>query len=263
MNIPILLFHSVSDQASSIYRPWAITPKDFESHIAYLCDQGYQPLTIGQVAQIIRAGGVGLPGRPVVLTFDDGMADFLSGAVPILNKYQFPATLYIVTGNIGQSSKWLTDEGEQNRPMLSWDEITCLSGIEIGAHSHTHPQLDIVSLSKAREEILISKEILEQHLSSPVQTFAFPHGYHTSQLVNLVQDAGYTSACIVGHEMATDSSNVFSLPRIIVTSDVTTTKLGQYLQGIDLRQDNAWRKVLQITWRMVRKIKATTSKKLH
>ena len=255
MNIPILLYHSVSDQATTPYRPWSMPIAEFELHMACLLEQGYQPMTLSSLTQAIRSGSADLPKRPVVLTFDDGMADFLSGAVPILKKYQFPATLYVATGYVGETSRWMKMLGEQNRPMLSWDEIASLENVEIAAHSHTHRQLDIIPLSQAHDEILISKKTLEQQLGRLIHSFAFPHGYHTEKLLHMVKDAGFTSACIVGHRMATDTSDLFALPRIIITSDVTTKTLCQYLQGVGLRNNTILNRVEKKIWRIFRQIK--------
>jgi len=260
MNIPILLYHSVSDQANKLYQPWAISPQVFESHVAYLYRQGFQPMTVDAIVQAIHLKGAGMPARPVVLTFDDGMADFLSHAMPILKKYHFPATLFITTGYVGHTSSWLARRDEQLLPMLSWDEIASLDGICLGAHSHTHPQLDIIPLTQARDEICASKRLLEQQLGVPINTFAFPHGYHTQKLKELIKEEGYTSACIVEHSMATDTADVYALPRIIITSEVTTTVLKKYLQGVGLRREGAWRTILRTTWRIFRRIKGSTAR---
>jgi len=258
MNIPILLYHSVSDQASNLYKPWAISSQVFESHIAYLYNQGFQPMTVDAIAQALCSKGVGIPERPVAITFDDGMADFLIHAMPILRKYHFPSTLFITTAYVGYTSSWLARKDERLLPMLSWDEIASLDGVCLGAHSHTHPQLDIIPLSQARDEIGFSKRLLEQQLGFPINTFAFPHGYHTQKLKELVKEEGYTSACIVEHTMATAATDVYAIPRIIITSDVTTEMLEKYLQGVGLRKKNAWRTILRTTWRMLRRTKGST-----
>jgi peptidoglycan/xylan/chitin deacetylase (PgdA/CDA1 family) len=255
MNIPILLYHSISNEATSLYKSWAISPLEFDRHLDFLNKQGYQPITIKNVVDAIRCGGKGLPDRPLVITFDDGMADFLSGAMPILKKYNFPATLYIVTGYVGETSRWLMDEQEYNRPMLTWNQLAALEGIEIGSHSHSHFHMDLLPLAQARTEIMHSKMLLEQHLGRSIDTFAFPHGYHTKKLLKVVEESGYSSACIVRHGMANDSSNVYALPRIIITSDVTMATLDQFLQGKRLTRVSAWRSFLRKAWRMVRWIK--------
>ena len=256
MNIPILLYHSISENASATYKPWAISPCVFEEHVKYLAEHGYQPVTIKDIAKAIRSGGIGLPERPVSITFDDGIADFLTGAVPVLEKYSFPATLFVATGYVGQTSRWLAREGEANRPMLTWEQIASLKRVELGAHGHSHLQMDLIPLSQAREEMLTSKKLLEQHIGQPIETFAFPHGYHTAKLLNTAQESGYSSACIVGHAMANHSDSVLALPRIIISSEVTLPILEQYLQGNRLHTKGAWRFFLRSSWRIVRKIKS-------
>lgn len=261
MDIPILLYHSVSDTATSLYQTWAVSPPLFEMHMAYLKAQGYQPITITKMVKAILSGGNGLPENPVVITFDDGLADFREGALPILNKYEFSSTLFITTSYIGSTSRWLVDLGEQERSMLTWEQIRFLEGVEIGAHSCTHPQLDLLPIQRARDEIVICKKILEKNIGKPVNTFAFPYGYYTQALLDVVKEAGYSSACTVGHAMACDKENVFAIPRIIVTSDTTTEKLTQYLQGKGLRRLGFGRNILRKAWRTLRWIRAMHTRK--
>lgn len=254
MNIPILLYHSVSKQNIANPDQWAVSPEVFERHLAFLRKKGYQPLTIDELAQALRTEQR-LPQKPVAITFDDGLEDFLSNALPILEKYDFPATLFVTTGFVGGASHWAKREKERTRPMLSWRELSSIKGINIGAHTHNHPQMDLISLSQARNEVATSKKILEKMLNISITTFAYPHGYYSRKVINVLEEVGYTSACIVGHAMATDTDNLYALPRIIIKSDVSTEKLGEYLQGIGLSKGNLWHGFRRKGWWLVRRLR--------
>jgi peptidoglycan/xylan/chitin deacetylase (PgdA/CDA1 family) len=253
--VPILLYHSVSNEATDQYRPWAVSPSLFDQHMAYLAENHYTPLTVSQFADIARSRLKHLPERPVVITFDDGLADFQTGAFPILLRYGFRATLYITTGYIGGTSTWLACVGEGERPMLNWDQVRALhaNGIECGAHTRTHPQLDIIPIRDARNEIFSSKEVLEHQLNSKVSTFAYPHGYHSAAVRKAVQDAGYTSACAVKHAMSGIHDDLFALARINIAADTTLARLVQFLDGQNLRIEPRGEQIQTKIWRWLRR----------
>jgi len=254
MNTPILLYHSIANDSARLQPPWAISSSEFERHIDYLCQRGYQPVTLKNIADA-RSGRGMLPEHPVAVTFDDGMADFVSDAMPILKKYDFTVTLYVPTGYVGSTCLWLPEKEEQDRMMLSWEQIATLEGVELGAHGHSHLQMDLIPPSQARDEIMKSRALLEHHSGRSIDTFSFPYGYYTNRLLDIVREAGFSSACIVRHVMADDADDVFALPRIMITSRVTTRVLAQYLQGIGLRRRSAWMSFLRKGWRITRLLK--------
>lgn len=216
--VPILMYHSISEHATPKYKPFAVSPALFAEHMAYLHQHAYTPITVTQFINARVKSSSALPERPVILTFDDGFADFFTGAFPVLLRYNIPATLYVTTAFVNGTSRWLQREGEATRPMLTWNQLTEISaaGIECGGHSHCHPQLDILPLSVTREEILQCKRLLEQHLGQEVCSFAYPFGYHTTAIKQLVQEAGYTSACAVKYEMSSETTDPFALARLMV-----------------------------------------------
>jgi peptidoglycan/xylan/chitin deacetylase (PgdA/CDA1 family) len=230
--IPILLYHSVSDEASPVFAPWAVAPREFEAQLRYLRQNDFSPLTVSQLVSLLKQK-LPLPEKPVVITFDDGFLDFYTSAWPLLRHYECTATLYVVTSYMGQTSRWLVAEGESKRPMMSWDQLRDVQrqGIECGAHTQTHPQLDTLSRNAARDEIVGSKRVLEAHLGRPVTSFAFPHGYHSPSVKQLVREAGFNNACAVKHAMSFGQDDLFALSRIIVYADTDIAAFAKLLRG--------------------------------
>jgi peptidoglycan/xylan/chitin deacetylase (PgdA/CDA1 family) len=223
--------------------------------MAYLHKRQYTPMTVTQLAQTMTEGSLHLPDRPVVVTVDDGLADFYTGALPVLTQYGFPATLYVTTGFVGGTGRWLSRAGEGLRPMLTWSQIADVqaSGIECGAHSRSHPQLDILAPAAARDEIVHCKSELEQQLGRQVATFAYPHGYYSASVRQLVQEAGYSSACAVKHAMSATTDDRFALARIIVTETVDLDGFGHVLAGRGLPVAPVRERVRARGWRVVRR----------
>jgi peptidoglycan/xylan/chitin deacetylase (PgdA/CDA1 family) len=254
--VPILMYHSISDHASRKFKPFVVSPAVFAEQMAYLYQHSYTPIT---VTQFIRARGQGehkLPERPVILTFDDGFSDFYSEAFPVLQRYGFVATLYISTMFINSTSRWLWREGEATRLMLTWDQLSEISsqGIECGAHSHSHPQLDILPLSAATDEIVRSKVLIEQHLCQEVLTFAYPFGYYTASIKRQIQFAGYTSACAVKFALSSTSTDDFALTRLIVREDMQTETFANLLTGHgDSFAKTVYMRARTPVWQLVRR----------
>lgn len=230
-NIPILMYHSISAPANSGFRPCTVSPEAFEEHLSYLHRCNYTPMTVTQFARAMAQGSDGLPSRPVLLTFDDGYADFYTAALPSLQRHGFTATLYITTAFIGSTSRWLRYPTERSRPMLTWTQLTEISasGIECGAHTHTHPPLDMLAPSTAREEIVRSKELLEDHLGQRVSSFAYPYGFYSSRVQQIVQASGFAAACAIRRSVSSLFDNPYALARLAITPDITMSDLATVL----------------------------------
>jgi peptidoglycan/xylan/chitin deacetylase (PgdA/CDA1 family) len=256
VTIPILMYHSVDWGCTAAYRRWTVSPARFEEQMSVLRDRGRVPLTVSELACQLRAGQ--LSPDAVAITFDDGLADFLDGALPVLDRLGFASTLFVTSGYVGETSRWLADLGEGERRMMSWDDIRGLAElkVEIGAHTHTHPQLDLLDIDEARWEIETSKALLEQHTGQPVRSFAYPHGYSTFQIRALVEKAGFAAACRVADGLMSTSESPFALSRVIVTEDWSPSRVEALLDGTAIgaaaAPDNAAARV----WRQYRRLRS-------
>jgi peptidoglycan/xylan/chitin deacetylase (PgdA/CDA1 family) len=232
-NIPILMYHSISQPANSAdpgFKALCVPPALFADQVDYLYSRGYTILNVSQLVNIFTSNAL-LPERPVVLTFDDGYADFYDHALPVLSRYHLTATLYIATGFVERTSLWLRWKEETTHPVLTWDQIVEISnsGIECGAHTHSHPKLHRLPLAIARDEIRHSKDLLEQHLDREVTSFAYPYGGYSWGVRRLVKEAGFTSACAVDDAICSAKADPFTLVRLMVMPTMDMDAFGALL----------------------------------
>jgi peptidoglycan/xylan/chitin deacetylase (PgdA/CDA1 family) len=192
-----------------------VHPETFAAQLATLKGHGYTTLRFAELGAALQ-GGTPIPERSIVLTFDDGYADFHHYALPSLERYGFTATVFVTTG-------WLDDAGDQaaGEPldrMLSWKQVREVAGagVEIGAHSHSHPQLDQIPGPALREELHHSKALLENGIGRPVQSLAYPFGYSSRRVRAEVAASGYRYAAAVGNSLGGLDSDRLALPRLTV-----------------------------------------------
>jgi peptidoglycan/xylan/chitin deacetylase (PgdA/CDA1 family) len=247
IEVPILMYHSVSAHAHPKFKRFTVTPDQFSEHLAHLNTQRYTAITVTELIDTPRDE---LPERPVVLTFDDGFSDFYIHAFALMQKHNVKATLYVTTGYVGGRSEWLVHEEETDRRMLTWDELAevCSGGVECGAHGHSHRALDELAPDAAHEEITCPKQILEDCLNRPVHSFAYPFGYYNGAVKRQVREAGYTSACAVKYGLSGCGDDPFALSRLIVTNATTAEDLDTLLAG----RGQTFLRIRSIVWRMAR-----------
>jgi len=229
--IPILLYHSVNESPPAWIAPFTVTPEAFTEHLDLMVALDCQPLAVSALVDRL-ASGQPLPARPVVITFDDGFADTASISAPVLAARGFPATVYVTTAAL--SGRLSTPcHRLPPAPMLSWDQLPQLErqGIELGAHTLTHPALDILPERPAFTEIRDSKLVLEAALGHLVRSFAYPHGHHDRRVADLVRRAGFDSACAVKERLSGAADDRFALSRLTVMASTPVARLEQWLLG--------------------------------
>ena len=188
--VPVLMYHSIATGATRKFRRFAVDPAEFAAQMEYLAAAGYRTVTAAELAG--RGPGGPVPARLVVLTFDDAYTDFYSAALPVLREHGFRATLYVPTAYVGATTRFNVSVGEENRAVLSWQALADVAaeGIEVAAHSHSHPQLDRVPAGIVSDEVRRCRSLLEDKLGIAVDGFAYPFGFWNGAARRAVAAAG-------------------------------------------------------------------------
>jgi len=226
--IQILAYHKVD-----MLRELGITcipPSTFEKQMRFLAQNGYQSISPEELVTSIteptspwrRGSGVAqsrqLPEKPVLLTFDDGYENFYTHAYPILKKYGYTALIFMIAGYVDNWNLWEVKLSKERFKHLSRTQIRELSeeGFWFGSHGVNHLFLTYQSDSLAREEIQLSKSILEEILGKPIQFFSYPYGNYDAKIARFVREAEYQAAFCLHPARTMAIDNLYSLPRCVI-----------------------------------------------
>lgn len=198
----ILAYHRVQDSAEDAHM--SVRTRTFERQIDYL-QKHFQILSLDRIEESRR-----YPEKEdcCIITFDDGYRDNYLNAYPVLKKRHVPAAIFVVSGNVGKSSKWVS--GDEMRDMVS-------HSMTIGSHTVSHPLLTDISSDEAFNEIMASKIQLEEMLGKTVDYFAYPRGKRTNYnetIRKMVENSGYKAAVTMENGLIGQERNRFELKRI-------------------------------------------------
>lgn len=190
-HLPILMYHRVASTGAEATARWRVAPDDFERQIAYLADAGFRSVSLEEWRRAARLRRP-LPGRAVVLTFDDAYEDFATHAWPVLERYGLGAAVFLVSGHVGGTAVWDAGYGE-SAPLLDWGAVRELAGrgVEFGSHSVSHAPLTQLSVDDIALECLRSRVAIEGELGRPITALSYPHGAHDPVVEHLAGAAGY------------------------------------------------------------------------
>ena len=197
--VPVLMYHSISAK----YAPsFCVPAPQFEQEMRYLREHDYHSISPAELRAAL-ADGEPLPENPVLITFDDGFGDNYKTAWPILKKYGFRATFFIVTSQVGSYS-------------IDWPQLRELAdaGNTIGSHTVDHRDLTTLSPSQQEKELRTSRQMLEGRLGVPVTAFCIPYGKYNKTTLDLLCAAGYDIGFTTNPGRVCAGDNIYTLHRL-------------------------------------------------
>ena len=183
--VPILYYHQISDTDTS---PYTTKVSDFRDQMDYLYKNNYNTITFTELLEYMN-NGTKLPEKSIILTFDDGWKDQYDNAFPLLKKYGFTATFFIITN--------VTINNNYYPGYMGVADVQALhaAGMEIGCHSKTHPLGGLVNESADLNiEINESKNDIYSWLGVYPKTFAYPEGVYNDTIMEWVKENGFIGA---------------------------------------------------------------------
>jgi peptidoglycan/xylan/chitin deacetylase (PgdA/CDA1 family) len=209
----VLLYHRVGTAPPGVTRQklW-VTPGHLALHVRFLRRRGYRFTT---VSEALAAPA----GRLACVTFDDGFRDVVTLGAPALRALGVPATIYVVTDEVGRASVgFAEDDGTAPADMASWDELRALrdAGWEIGSHAARHVRLAPLPAEEQRALVRRSRDALAAALGAPPRSFAYPYGSYGIETVRAVRDAGFDHALTTRRGVVDGRDGPFELPRVTV-----------------------------------------------
>lgn len=179
---PILMYHHILPEGGNSSK-LIVDLACFEKQMSYLKEKNYQVLALDHFFSLILNDRP-LPSKAVAITFDDGYEDNYTYAYPLLKKYGFPATIFLIVEKIG------------TKGYLNWNQISemALYNIQFGNHTLTHPNLTEIEKRSIRREISDAHSKLHQKLRFTSPVFAYPSGFYNQVATEEVKRMNYLAA---------------------------------------------------------------------
>jgi peptidoglycan/xylan/chitin deacetylase (PgdA/CDA1 family) len=204
-SIPVLTYHSVGNTNGN---QLIISPELLDKEMQWLKDNGYTTLTLAEAYRFFSENKP-VPKKSVVLTFDDGYVDNYTHMYPILKKYGFKATIFVITDSVDKNSAYLTST--QLKELES-------NGIAIESHTVDHKKLETLSYQNQLEEMKNSKLFLEGLLKKKVDYIAYPFGTYNDATLQAAKEAGYTMALSMDQGWSNKNNGIYKLHRVYISA---------------------------------------------
>ncbi|WP_432172078.1 polysaccharide deacetylase family protein [Streptomyces sp. Tue6028] len=190
----VAMYHSVGDCSDDPYRI-TVSPDRLDRQLGWLRRRGLRGVSM---ADLLAAHARGAAHGLVGLTFDDGYADFVETALPLLRRHDCGATLFVLPGRLGGDNAW--DPLGPRKPLLDKQGIRLAAaseGIEVGSHGLTHVDLTRADDALLHAEVAESRAVLAELTGAPVDGFCYPYGTVDGRVADAVRAAGYGYACAI------------------------------------------------------------------
>ncbi len=219
----ILCYHAVQPRWTA---PMSMEPEAFAQHAAWLARRRTVLPLAHAVGRLDAAGR--LPGRGVVLTFDDGFSSLYEHAFPVLLQHRLPATVFLVGKPLaeeGTDVDWVDRPPQDRLTTLDPDHIREMQrhGISFESHSYAHADLTTLSYADCVRDLRSSRELLESLLGHPVRLLAYPRGRHNADVRAAAERAGYSHAFALPE--GREEAGRYAVPRVGVYHDNTVSHL--------------------------------------
>lgn len=220
--VAVLGYHKIGDPGPRGWPTWFYVPEEtFVRHLDLLERSGWPPIDLATFLAGLD-DPARLPGRAVLLTFDDGHRSLREVAVPRLRQFGYPAVAFVPSDFVGRCNHF--DQREPVEPLCDWDDLQALvrAGVAVQSHGATHRPFSTLDPEAQEDELGRSRRVLEAALGRPVEAFAFPFGdpgREPGAVRARLEKAGYRAAFLYGGGPVRLPADRFALPRIAVGPD--------------------------------------------
>ena len=249
---PVLMYHRVVRGNRSDSARLAVDQVLFRDHLTALLERGFVCTCLSELLGRIDASQD--VSRHVAVTFDDAFADFSVRAWPVLRELGCRATLFVPTAHVGRTADWLPSE-RASLPLLSWQEIVDLrdDGVEVGSHGHVHRSLDEQPPDVVAADLERSRSALHEHAGIEARTLAYPNGYASRATRRIAEDAGFTSACVIGHARQPVDADRFAVRRLHARGTHHPQDLIRLVEGRGSLVEGFAKRTAETPWRIARR----------
>lgn len=223
ITVPVLMYHRVapaSTATNAVSRDLTVTPEAFAAQMTWLARNGYHPVDEETLFRALLDGAP-LPGKPVVLTFDDGYVDAVDAVLPVLAERDWPATFFVISDRIGEAA------------FLTWPQLRRLdaAGMDIGSHTLDHTELPSAGAAERARQLSESRSALEKGLGHPVYWFCYPAGRYDDASARAVRDAGYLLAYTTQPGSVLEPAARATLPRVRISGGTSIAGFAQEIEA--------------------------------